>query len=61
MAERKTSSAKSRVAKKAYKRNQRNTAVRQASETFIGLIPGMGLPMAARSLVKAYDKFQRNR
>lgn len=53
--------ARSRTGKKAYKRRQRRQALRQAGETLVGLIPGMGLMMSARNLGEAYNKFQRNR
>ena len=55
------SPARSRAAKRAYKARQRKEALRQAGETLVGLIPGMGLVMSTHGLSKAYNKFQWNR
>ena len=52
--------ARSRAGRKAYKPRQRKQALRQAGETLLGLVPGLGPALAVRSLSEAYNKFQRN-
>jgi len=60
MAKRRTSSARSRAGKRAYKKRQRREAVKEFGGAAVSFIPGLGLAKTVHDMSKAYNKFRRN-
>ena len=60
MAKRRISFARSRASKRAYRKRQRNEAVKQLAGTLVSLVPGLGIAKTVYDTSRAYEKLRRN-